>query len=54
MSAVSVEAPEYLNSTGCIIRNTPDKGRGAFYIEFTCDLVNIICDHQLGRGDSLA
>ena len=37
MSVVSVEAPEHLNSTGCVIRNTPDKGRGVFGIELTHD-----------------
>jgi len=38
MSAVCVEAPEHLNSTGCVIRNTPDKGRGVFGIKPVNDL----------------
>lgn len=38
MSAIGVEAPEHLNSTGCVIRNTSGKGRGVFGIEFSYDL----------------
>lgn len=38
MPAVGVEAPEHLNNTGCVIRNTSGKGRGVFGIEFSHDL----------------
>ena len=38
MSAVGVEAPDHLNSTGCVIRNISGKGRGVFGIEFSYDL----------------
>ena len=39
MSAIGIGVPEHLNSTGCIILNTPDKGRGVFGIESVYDLV---------------
>ena len=44
MSAARVEAPDHLNSTGCIICNTPDKGRGVFGIGFTRDLVETFAE----------
>lgn len=38
MSVVSTEAPDHLNSAGCVIRRTPDKGRGVFGTKSLCNL----------------
>lgn len=31
-SMIGIEAPDHLNSASCVIRHTPDKGRGVFGI----------------------